>query len=258
MRSKVTALRKDRQGGPAEKEFFAYIMEVAHKAFASADRAKVVADMYQVNMPFLIAPLSIAVLMSEDDQLEFFEHIVGQVEYERIREAIYRVRPVADYFKIPLEVAWDVLKDAAAIELVNKYPEAAARARIGDIVTAGGEWHDSDWFYPEDFYVLMQHGVALGESKRSGYTGDSMGDAAHDLNALAANLGLSFEEAAAKLTAAARASSDPLSRARRVVRSFERHQHKNPDLPASPEVVEARRFVNRANYRGGKGKTSTP
>jgi hypothetical protein len=54
-----------------------------------------------------------------------------------------------------------------------------------------------------------------------------VGDAAHDLNALAASLGLTFEKAAAVLTEAAKAENDPLRRARRIVRSYERQKHKD-------------------------------
>jgi hypothetical protein len=108
----------------------------------------------------------------------------------------------------------------------------------------------------------------LGESKKPGYTGDAppsspaddlqkgMGDEAHDLNALAADLGFTFEKAAAVLTEAAKSEFDPLRRARRVVRKFERR--KNRALPAGPEVVEARKLVNQANYRPEKGKTPAP
>ena len=95
----------------------------------------------------------------------------------------------------------------------------------------------------------------IGESKSPGYTGGIMRDATHDLNALAANLGISFEEAAAKLTEAAKSANDPLRRARRVVREYERH----PELPETPEVVAARSLVNRANYQSGpRRKAKTP
>ena len=83
-------------------------------------------------------------------------------------------------------------------------------------------------------------------------------DAAHDLNALAPSLGFTFEQAAEALTEAAKAASDPLRRARRVVRSFERRRAKNPDLPEPRDVVDARSFVNRSNYRREKTKTATP
>jgi len=87
---------------------------------------------------------------------------------------------------------------------------------------------------------------------------EGMGNAAHDLNALAADFGYTFEEAAAILTEAAKAASDPLRRARRIVRNFERSRAKNEGLPETPEVVEARSVVNRANYQRGKGKIPTP
>jgi hypothetical protein len=76
--------------------------------------------------------------------------------------------------------------------LVEKYPEAAERARIGDVVTAVGDWHDSDWFYPQDFYVLMHHGVALGESKRQDYTDDNNMDTAEAIEAARAMLSRVF------------------------------------------------------------------
>jgi hypothetical protein len=100
----------------------------------------------------------------------------------------------------------------------------------------------------------------VGESNKPDYTVGTMGDTAHDLNALAANLGFTFEEAAAKLTAAAgrKVSPDPLSRARRVVRNFDYHLAKNPDLPVPREVVDARSFVNRSNYQNRKAKTAKP
>lgn len=81
-----------------------------------------------------------------------------------------------------------------------------------------------------------------------------------DLNALAANLGLTFEQAAAKLTAAAArsVSDDPLSRPRRIVRSYDRNRAKNPDTPETPEVATARSFVNRTNYQNRKAKTAKP
>jgi hypothetical protein len=76
-----------------------------------------------------------------------------------------------------------------------------------------------------------------------------VGDAAHDLNALAASLGLTFENAAAVLTEAAKAENDPLRRARRIVRSYERQKHKDPDCPPSQEVLAAFSIINKANYR---------
>ena len=78
-----------------------------------------------------------------------------------------------------------------------------------------------------------------------------------DLNKLAAKLGLSFEEAAARLMEPAR-NPDPLSRARRIVRNFDNRRARNPDLPVPREVIDARSFVNRTNYQNKKAKTATP
>jgi hypothetical protein len=77
------------------------------------------------------------------------------------------------------------------------------------------------------------------------YTGETMGDAEHDLNAVAARLGYSsFDEAAAVLTAGKKPrralSSDPLSRARRIVKSFDRRRAKNRNLRQTPDEAAAR------------------
>jgi tetratricopeptide (TPR) repeat protein len=101
---------------------------------------------------------------------------------------------------------------------------------------------------------LRRRLLGFDESKTPGYTGHPMGDTAHDLNALAANLGLSFEVAAAKLTEAARAESDPLRRARRVVRSYQRRRAKNPDYQPSREVLDAFSIINKGNYRRSQAK----
>jgi hypothetical protein len=45
-----------------------------------------------------------------------------------------------------------------------------------------------------------------------------------------------------------------LTRARRVLRSFERRRAENPDFPASPEVLKARSIVNKDNYERRKTK----
>jgi hypothetical protein len=85
-----------------------------------------------------------------------------------------------------------------------------------------------------------------------------------DLNALAERLGLTYKEAAARLTAPAheasarKVSSDPLSRARRIVRDFDYRRAKNPNLLPPREVVEARSFVNRTNYQNRNPKTAKP
>jgi hypothetical protein len=62
------------------------------------------------------------------------------------------------------------------------------------------------------FGVIRAIEIALSVSIVPAYNPVPMGDAAHDLNALAANLGLTFEEAAAKLTAretTGRATAEP-------------------------------------------------
>jgi tetratricopeptide (TPR) repeat protein len=130
-------------------------------------------------------------------------------------------------------------------------------------------------FYPNDVIIIRDDDIwtvpreKFGESKTPGYpfkgredrqsTVDLppgvMSDAEHDLNALAANLGLSFEEAAAKLTAGKKPralSSDPLSVARRVVRRYQRRRAKDPNFPASAEVLAAFRVISKGNYPGVK------
>jgi hypothetical protein len=107
-------------------------------------------------------------------------------------------------------------------------------------------------------YPLLNWGEQLHKTKKflekyspPGYTGGqhggTVGDAAHDLNTLAANLGLSFEEAAERLTAPRRAvSNDPLSRARRVVRRYERRKKENPDFEDhSSQLLAAFRVINK-------------
>jgi hypothetical protein len=98
------------------------------------------------------------------------------------------------------------------------------------------------------------------EWKKTGYTdrhGGPVGDEDNDLNSVAASLGLSFEEAKAKLTAG-RKEDTPLRAARRVLRRFENRQTANPDLPVPRKVEDARSFVNRANYQSKKAKIPTP
>jgi hypothetical protein len=96
--------------------------------------------------------------------------------------------------------------------------------------------------------------------QHEGQYGGTVGDEAHDLNAVAARLGLTFEEAKAKLLKPARkvrvSKPDPLSRARRIVRNFDNDVAKKPDLPVPAEVTTARKFVNRANYQNRKAKTA--
>jgi hypothetical protein len=125
-----------------------------------------------------------------------------------------------------------------------------------------------------DFFRTVPDTLLQGfvERKKPGYTDDEREDRQsgavpppvimlneeHDLNVLAANLGLSFEEAAAKLTEAAKSANDPLRRARRVVTSFDRRRAKNRSLREPPEVKTARSFVNRANYQNRTGKKPAP
>jgi len=125
----------------------------------------------------------------------------------------------------------------------------------------------------EKYGVVIQHEkdgvivgklVEIGENNEPSYIQHDMvtlkiipADAAHDLNALADSLGLSFEEAAARLTAG-RKEDTPLRRARRVVRNFDYRRAHDPDLRETPEVLEARSFVNRANYRNRRKKKVAP
>ena len=81
-----------------------------------------------------------------------------------------------------------------------------------------------------------------------------MGDAEHDLNALAARLDYSFEQAAALIMEAAKSRDDPLRHARRVVNSFDRRRAKNRNLREPVEVKSARSVANRANYQNRKAK----
>lgn len=88
-----------------------------------------------------------------------------------------------------------------------------------------------------------------------------MPDAKHDLNKLADSLGLTFEEAAARLTAATPgrkvSKNDPLSRARRIVRSYQRQRAKNPDYQPSREVLDAFSIINKDNYRRSQERKKT-
>jgi hypothetical protein len=95
----------------------------------------------------------------------------------------------------------------------------------------------------------------LRKSKLPGYPGGqqggTVGDAEHDLNAVAARLGLTFEEAKAKLTARKPgrkvSKNDPVSVARRVVRRYEQEKVENPALKPSREVLDAFSIINKAN-----------
>lgn len=51
--------------------------------------------------------------------------------------------------------------------------------------------------------------------------------------------------------------AERLTRARRVVRSFDRRRAENRDLPETPEVKAARSLVNRDNYQRRKARTAT-
>lgn len=81
-----------------------------------------------------------------------------------------------------------------------------------------------------------------------------MPDAKHDLNKLADSLGLTFEQAASALTEAAKAANDPLRRARRIVRKYQRQHAKDPDFSPSREVLDAFKVINESNYPGVKAK----
>jgi hypothetical protein len=110
--------------------------------------------------------------------------------------------------------------------------------------------------------------IPVHESKKPGYTKDDpsakaadtptslgMRDKKHDLNELAKRLGLTFEEASAKLTAPGRnVSSDPLSRARRIVRGYQRTRAKDPDFKPSSEVLAAFKIINESNYPAVKAR----
>jgi hypothetical protein len=100
------------------------------------------------------------------------------------------------------------------------------------------------------------------QGNRQNYTGGqqggTVGDEAHDLNALASRLGLTYEEAAAKLTARKPgrkvSKNDPVSVARRVVRRYEQEKLENSALKPSREVLDAFSIINKANYPGVKAK----
>jgi hypothetical protein len=119
------------------------------------------------------------------------------------------------------------------------------------------------WFSDTGNNTLASGPAATLQQARMGEDFTKPGeDRAHDLNALAASLGLTFQEAAAKILAAsasaAAASPDPLRRARRIVRRFDRLRAKNLNLAESPEVKAARRLVNRSNYQNRKANSAAP
>jgi tetratricopeptide (TPR) repeat protein len=92
-------------------------------------------------------------------------------------------------------------------EAINRYREALTFARYA--VLDGNEVITDR----ELVGIAEELELALVDKEQEElYNSDLMGDAAHDLNALAANLGLTFEEAAAKLTAretTGRATAEP-------------------------------------------------
>jgi hypothetical protein len=181
---------------------------------------------------------------------------------------------VSEFFEREAERVAGLCKKLEDIDEPNYGAELAGvvEAVVGLVTRADFDKRDEllatvkDWHF---FAFLEDWETSIGASIVPAYTGDgredrqstvnlpsgTMSDAEHDLNALAAKLGLSFEEAAATLTEAAKSRDDPLRRARRVVREFERH----PELPETPEVVAARSLVNRANYQSGpRRKAKTP
>jgi hypothetical protein len=49
-------------------------------------------------------------------------------------------------------------------------------------------------------------------------------------------------------------TKEPLTRARRIVRSFERHRAKDPDFLACPEARKAVSIINKHNYQKAKAR----
>jgi hypothetical protein len=189
------------------------------------------------------------------DQREYWRGaFLERIEQERdlgrvVMEKMFRIEG-REFSTQPLEAALNSLNCATVEELFLAVGQG--RVSPNDVLIA------AFGVSTNNVSSLMRHRRRVDENKTPGYTGEqqggTVGDAKHDLNAVAAGLGLSYEEAAQKLTAAARSKKDPLSRARRIVRGFQRRRAKNPDYPVSQDVRDAFSIINKANYPQIKAK----
>jgi hypothetical protein len=197
---------------------------------------------------------------AEEDGAISARHTAGSGDlFAELREAVEKVFENAgfDENKEPVYTGLSraELIEAAAEFLSKIYPTEQVEKALEDLAAgARAELYKTR----EVLESEREHAklVELPNKEKPVYT-ETMRDAKHDLNALAANLGLTFEEAAQNLTEAARSKFDPLRVARRVVKSFDRRREKNPDLPEPREVKAARRIVNHDNYLRQKAKAHT-
>lgn len=107
----------------------------------------------------------------------------------------------------------------------------------------------------------------VAESKESGYTGEAppseaavtspplrMGD--DDFNIAVKQARTETLARLVDLGNPTLSDDQKLTRARRLVRSYDRRRAENPDFPESPDVKAARSLVNRVNYQNKKAKTA--
>ena len=154
-----------------------------------------------------------------------------------------------------LKLSVEMLERLAGKEVREAYLQQKAKRPKKESQSEDAEYAAFLQHTAEQLDRIVKWYLSFGENKTPVYTGRTMGDAEHDLNALAAKLGYtSFEEAAVVLTAGkkpARAlSSDPLSVARRIVRRYERRKDKGGK--PSREVLDAFGVINRATYKPKK------
>jgi hypothetical protein len=241
------------------------------------------------------APASFATSANLDDIMP------GRHSYPWTDEGEARSLPSARETEVPPATADPERFDPATEELLNTLKRglrSTSESLTGEtgaqplsLMFSGAVGEAFEKLRRSDRAVFAQVFAAFAEAAEKIYNPVHMGDAAHDLNALAANLGLTFEEAAAKLTAretTCRATGEPrlddaatvralaglehlekqfaaasglpeAERARigrQLVRTFERLQGRGVEMEPPPEVKAARRFLTPYNQRQKAAKVA--